>query len=478
MSAVLHPSCDRVMAECARAHTGGHAGPEHPRLILATTILASSLAFIDGSVVNVGLPDIGRSLHASGANLAWVVNGYTLPLSALLLFGGALGDSYGRRRLLLFGVALFAMASVLCMVATNLSWLIAGRVLQGVGSAMLMPNSLAILGAHFAGEARGRAIGIWAAIGAAAGALGPVFGGSLIDLFGWRTIFVINLPVAAATLYLAARCVPNDVPSEKRALDLPGAALASVALTLLTWALTVASSAPPLQATGFVVLAAGVASLVLFVVTERRRGGEAMLPLALFASRPFVALSVLTLLLYGALGGLLVAIPFVLIEVRHYSATAAGAALLPLPLIVAIASPTMGRLAARVGPRLPLTIGPAVVAVGCLLATAVGTSGSYWLTTLPGLLAISLGMSASAAPLTTAVLGSVEAHHVGVASGFNSAVARTGGLIATGLLSALLGAQGGHSLASYRVAAIAAGLACALAALCAFTGLRHYKTAK
>ncbi len=224
-------------------------------------------------------------------------------------------------------------------------------------------------------------------------------------------------------------------------------------------------------------LAAGVVALALFVTVEHRRGSAAMLPLALFESRPFVALTVLTLLLYGALGGLLVAIPFVLIEVRHYSATAAGAALLPLPLIVALASPTMGRLAARIGPRLPLTVGPAVVAVGCLLATSVGTDGSYWVTTLPGLIAISLGMSASAAPLTTAVLGSVEAHHVGVASGFNSAVARTGGLIATGLLSALLGAQSGHSLSAYRVTAIAAGVACALAALFAFTGLRRYKTA-
>lgn len=479
MSAVLHSSCDRGIAESCRGR-GRTAKGAHARLILATTILASSLAFIDGSIVNVGLPEIGRSLQASGASLAWVVNAYTLPLSALLLFGGALGDTYGRRRLLLIGVAVFAAASAICMFATNLSWLIAGRVLQGVGSALLMPNSLAILGDTFSGEARGRAIGIWAGVGAAAGAVGPVLGGWLIDLFGWRTMFVVNLPVAAATLYLAARFVPRESQSDGRALDLTGAVLASVALTLLTWALTVASSSASLGAMGVALFGGGVAALGLFGWVEHHKGRTAMLPLALFSSRPFVALSALTLLLYGALGGLLVAVPFVLIEARQYSATAAGAALLPLPLIIAVASPMTGRLAARIGPRLPLTIGPLVVAGGCLLAMSIGTEGSYWTTTLPSLLAISIGMAFSAAPLTTAVLSSVEAHHVGVASGFNSAVARTGGLIATALLSAVLGAQQGiqnaqevgtQGLWSYRVAAIAAAVACVAASACAFTGL-------
>ena len=477
MSAALHSTCDRSMAEGAKARSQTSApAVEHPRLILATTILASSLAFIDGSVVNVGLPEIGRSLAAGGANLAWIVNGYTLPLSALLLFGGALGDRYGRRRLLIFGVALFAVASLLCTAAPNLTWLIVGRILQGVGSALLMPNSLAILGASFAAEERGRAIGIWAAIGAAAGAVGPVLGGGLIDAFGWRTIFLINLPIAAATIYLAARFVPADTPSEGRALDLPGALLASAALTMLTWALTAASSATPLGAMGFAVLAGGIVALVLFGVVEHQRGSSAMLPLALFGSRPFVALTLLTLLLYGALGGLLVAVPFVLITARHYSATAAGAALLPLPLIIAIASPTMGRIAGKIGPRLPLTVGPLIVAGGCVLAVTIGGAGSYWTTTFPALLLISVGMSASAAPLTTAVLSSVETKHVGVASGFNSAVARTGGLIATALLSIVLGAQGTQWLASYRGAAVAAAVACVIAALCAFTGLPGRRT--
>jgi MFS family permease len=316
---------------------------------------------------------------------------------------------------------------------------------------------------------------MWAAIGAAAGAIGPVIGGGLIDLFGWRTIFLINLPIAIATIYLAARFVPADTPSDDRALDLPGALLVSAALTMLTYALTVASSKMPLGAMGFAVLAGGLVSLALFGIVEHRRGSSAMLPLALFRSRPFVALTGLTLLLYGALGGLLVSIPFVLITARHYSATAAGAALLPLPLIMAIASPTMGRIAGKIGPRLPLTIGPFIVAGGCLLAMTIGGEGSYWTTTFPALLAISAGMSASAAPLTTAVLSSVETKHVGVASGFNSAVARTGGLIATALLSLVLGAQGVQWLAAYRGAAVAAAIACAIAALCAFAGLGQIK---
>jgi EmrB/QacA subfamily drug resistance transporter len=445
----------------------------HPRLILTMTILASSLAFIDGSIVNVGLPAIGRSLAASGESITWIVNGYLLPLSALLLLGGALGDLYGRRRVLVVGVALFAAASILCAAAGNIGWLLAGRVLQGIGAALLMPNSLAILGSTFEGESRGRAIGIWAAVGAAAGAIGPLLGGWLIDLVGWQAMFSVNIPIAAAAIYLAARFVPDERDVDCRGLDLPGAALATAALTMLTWTLTIASSPQPLGSTDWIIFCAGLLSLTTFVAVERRCGSNAMLPLALFSSPSFVGLTVLTFLLYGALGGLLVLIPYVLIELHHYSATSAGAALLPLPLVLALTSPTLGRLAAKIGPRLPLAIGPLIVAGGCLLALGIANDGSYWWTTFPALLVVAIGMAGAVAPLTTAVLSSVDPSHVGVASGFNSAVARTGGLVATAMLSAVFAAQGAAQAERFRVAAMIGAAAAVAAGLSAFFGLKR-----
>ena len=441
---------------------------EHPRLLLATTILASSLAFIDGSVVNVGLPAIGRSLGLSGGDLSWVINGYLLPLGALLLLGGAAGDIFGRRRLLIGGVALFALASIACAFAPNLGVLIAGRVLQGMGAALLMPNSLAILGASFSGEARGRAIGNWAGIGAGAAAIGPVLGGWLIHLSGWRAIFFINLPIAAGAIALALRYVHDETARDRKRLDLAGAALAAAALTALTWGLTLASAERGLPTPAALALLTGTALLGAFLWVERQRAESAMLPLALFASRSFVGLTLLTLLLYGALGGMLVLIPYVMIEANGYSAISAGAALLPLPLVIALSSSTMGKLAERIGPRLPLSVGSALVAAGCLLAMRVAEPGSYWATTLPAMLVISLGMAGAVAPLTTAVLVSVEAQHTGVASGFNSAVARTGGLIATAFASAVLAAHGPPLRSLFRLATIIGGAAALAAGLSAF----------
>jgi EmrB/QacA subfamily drug resistance transporter len=462
------PACDRGIAHAVPQSSPGAGPAEHPRWVLATTILASSLAFIDGSVVNVGLPAIGRSLSADGSGLSWVVNGYLLPLSALLLIGGAAGDIFGRGRLLITGVALFALASVLCALAPNLDVLIAGRVLQGIGAALLMPNSLAILGATFSGEARGRAIGTWAAIGAGAGAVGPLLGGWLIDFLGWRTIFLINLPIAVGAIVLSARYVRDDPNAGARRLDLGGAALAAAALTALTWGLTVASAAQGFDLGASAALLVGAFMLAWFLWVERRRGDQAMLPLVLFASRSFVGLTMLTLLLYGALGGLLVLVPYVLIEANGYAATSAGAALLPLPLVIACTSSRMGQLAAKIGPRLPLSIGSLLVAIGCLLALRIAAPGSYFATTLPALLVISLGMAGAVAPLTTAVLASVDPQHTGVASGFNSAVARTGGLIATAFASAVLAAHGPALLSLFRVAALVGAGAAIAAGVSAF----------
>jgi EmrB/QacA subfamily drug resistance transporter len=454
-----HPAHSPRDKSAARAAPRPSQSVVHPGWVLVTTILASSLAFIDGSVVNVGLPAIGKSLPNGALSLAWVVNAYLLPLSALLLLGGALGDRYGRRRLLLIGTGLFAVASVLCAAATSFPLLLAGRLVQGVGAALLMPNSLAILGATFEGEARGRAVGTWAAVGAAAGAIGPLLGGWLIDAVGWRSIFLINLPIAAGAMIACALFVRAPADPDPQPLDLGGAALASLGLAALTWGLTEITGAMGPTAAPVAALVVGALTMAAFLWAERRRGERAMMPLSLFGSRTFVGLTVLTFLLYGALGGLLVLVPFVLIEANGYTATAAGAALLPLPLVLSIASPIMGGLAGRIGPRWPLTLGPVVVAGGCVLAMRIGGPGSYWTTTLPALAVISVGMAGAVAPLTTAVLASVDAHHTGVASGFNSAVARTGGLIATALLGVVLAARGAQLLALYRMATVVGAVA-------------------
>jgi EmrB/QacA subfamily drug resistance transporter len=450
MSSALPAACDSAIAASVPARPGA---PAHARMVLATCILASSLAFVDGSVVNVALPAIGRDLGAGGEGLSAIVNSFLLPLSALLLIGGAAGDRYGRRRVLVLGVLLFALASLLCALAASLGWLVLARALQGVGAALLMPNSLAILGASFQGDARGRAIGAWAAAGAAAGAIGPLVGGWLVDAVGWRTIFLINLPIAGLALLLASRCLRDEAASVHPPLDLGGAALATAGLAGLTWGLT--AGAPW-------ALACGVALLCAFVLLERRRGGRAMLPPPLFAGRGFASLNLLTLLLYGALGALFVMVPFVLIEATGYSAIAAGAALLPLPLVIAAGSPLMGRLGGRVPPRWPLAFGPLAVALGFLLMLRIDSGAGYWSAILPAVCAVALGMALAVAPLTTTVLSSVDAAHTGLASGFNSAVARLGGLIGTALLGTLL--SGGPALVRhFHVAA----LACAAAALVA-----------
>lgn len=463
MSNALHPSCDVATAQVQPC--GGTA--DRPNLVIATTILASSLAFIDGSVVNVGLPAISADFHADASQLQWVVNAYLLPLSALLLLGGAAGDRYGRRRLLIAGIALFAIASLACALAPTLGWLLAARFIQGASAAMLMPNSLAILGQTFSGEAKGRAIGIWAATGAAAGAIGPVLGGWLIDIGSWRFAFLVNLPLALAAIWLASIAVPADREEETYSLDSRGALLATLGLGLTTWGLT-EGSAHGWSSFAVTLTAAGCVFLIAFLWVEQRRGDRAMMPLVLFGSPSFVGLTTLTFLLYGALGGLFVLVPFVLITAGGYSATQAGAALLPLPLVIAVASPLAGAFAAKTGPRWPLIIGPIVVALGFLLAIRIGAAQSYWRDVLPAMVVIALGMAAAVAPLTTAVLMSVDEHHVGAASGLNSAVARTGGLVTTALIGAVLATTGSSLAAAFGIACICAAILCAGASLSAF----------
>jgi EmrB/QacA subfamily drug resistance transporter len=461
----LHAAGDTAIAHSA----GTSACGPHPRLVLATTILASGLAFVDGSVVNVALPTMAQSLNADAAALQWVVNSYLLPLSALLLLGGAAGDHFGRRRLLIVGTAVFALASLGCALAPGLPALLAARLVQGIGAAMLMPNSLAILGQTFSGVSKGRAIGIWAATGAAMGAIGPVIGGWLVDLGSWRAIFLLNLPLACAAIVLAARFVPQDLRGSAYPLDTSGGILATAGLAALTWALTDGSSTRGWTLTALIAAGMAVLLLLCFLRIEARRGAKAMMPITLFASKSFVGLTIFTLLLYGALGALFVLLPYVLIRGAAYSGTAAGAALLPLPLILTVSSPAAGALASRIGARIPLGVGPLVVAAGFILAMRIDSSANYWTAVLPMIVVIALGMSAAVAPLTTAVLTSVDAAHTGSASGFNSAVARTGGLVATALLGSVLAAEGHLLLTAFHMAMGISAATCVAASLSAFT---------
>ena len=422
---------------------------------------------VDGSVVNVGLPAIGTTFGAGAAHLQWVVNAYLLPLSALLLLGGAAGDIFGRRRILIMGVTLFAVSSVACATAPSITVLLAARLVQGASAALLMPNSLSILGMAFSGEAKGRAIGVWAAFGAAAGALGPVLGGWLIDLGSWRLIFLINVPIAIVAICFALLSVPKDDVGKGASLDGTGALLASIGLGLATWALTEISSRG-WSAPASLALTAGLMALVAFVFVEGRRKEVAMMPLALFGSSTFVGLTLLTLFLYAALGGLLVLLPYVLITSVKYSATQAAVALLPLPIVISLMSPIAGSIAARIGPRPVLISSPLVVAAGFLLAMRIASYDGYWTSVFPSILLIALGIAGAVAPLTTAVLMSVDSQHTGSASGFNSAVARTGGLVATALIGSVMIASGPALRTALEMAAIVGAVTCLAASLSAF----------
>ncbi|HEX4635709.1 MAG TPA: MFS transporter [Rhizomicrobium sp.] len=441
---------------------------DHPNLVLITCILASSLAFVDSSVTNVALPAIGKSLKAGGADLQWVINAYLLPLSALLLLGGAGGDRYGRKRFLIAGTALFAAASIACALAPNLTLLLIGRGLQGTGAAVLMPNSLAILGASFSGEARGRAIGIWASIGAVMAAIGPVLGGWLIDTAGWPSIFLINLPLAAGAIGLALFYVTDTSDDGRTALDIPGGALATLGLGVLTWGLTLGTGRGGWNAFAVAGVLGGLLLMLALVAVEQRRGERAMMPLAMFGSSSFMGLSLLTLLLYGALGALMVLVPYFLIQASGYSGIQAGSALVPVAIILALGSPVMGQMAGRMGPRIPLTLGPLVVAAGFALLLRIEARTDYWTGLFPALVVIASGMAGAVAPLTNAVLGAVDARHTGSASGFNSAIARTGGLIATALLGGVLGANGDRLVTGFHLATLACALGCVAASASAF----------
>jgi EmrB/QacA subfamily drug resistance transporter len=396
------------------------------------------MTFIDMTVVNVALPALQRELQATITDVQWVVEAYALFLGALILVGGSLGDQFGRKKVFLLGVISFTAASVWCGLAQSPQQLIIGRALQGIGAAFLVPGSLAIISATFDGAERGKAIGTWSGFSAITTAIGPVIGGWLIENISWRSAFFVNVPLAAIVVFLSVRYMEESRdPSRVGRIDWIGAALGVLGLGGLVFGLL---EWPPLGPSHPLVigsLAIGIVSLALLIVVEHRAKSP-MMPLHLFLSRTFSLANALTLLLYGALGAVFFLVPLMLIQVQGYSATAAGAALLPMPIIMFALSRWSGGLVARVGPRLPLTIGPVIAALGFSLFGHAGVGTSYWTTIFPASILLGLGMAVTVAPLTTTVMGAVPSDHAGVASGINNAVARIAGLLAIAVFGVIL----------------------------------------
>jgi EmrB/QacA subfamily drug resistance transporter len=423
---------------------------------LLATILASGMVFLDTTVVNVALPHLGADLHTDTAGLQWTVNGYLLLLAAFVLLGGALGDRFGRRRVFLIGVLWFTAASLLSGAAQSIEWLIAARFLQGLGGAMLTPGSLALLQASFHEDDRGRAIGTWSGLAGVSTALGPFVGGWLIDALSWRWIFLMNLPLAAVVLLAALRWAPESRdpganepqgrapgrPGPGRRFDLAGALLGALGLGGITYALIEARQLGERSWPVVVAALVGVVASVGFVQVERRRGAAAMLPPALLANRLFSVLNIYTVMVYAALGGLTFFLAVQLQTVAGFSALETGVATLPMTTLLLVGSARAGALASRIGPRLPLSVGPLLSAAGFLLLRRVGPHASYWTDVLPGVVLFGLGMTLVVAPLTASVLAAAPDRFAGVASGVNNAAARAGGLLAVAALPLLVGLSG------------------------------------
>ncbi|MGW2395888.1 MFS transporter [Kitasatospora sp. NPDC001664] len=425
---------------------GLRLGTARGRWVLAATALGSGMAMLDGTVVNVALPRIGADLGASMAALQWTVNAYLLTLAGLILLGGSLGDRYGRRRVFLIGVVWFTAASALCAFAPNVGLLIAARALQGIGGALLTPGSLAMLQASFHPDDRSGAVGVWSGLGGVGAAAGPFLGGWLVDGPGWRWVFLLNLPLAAVVIAVTARHVPEtrDESATGR-FDVPGAVLAALSLAGITYALTEAGRGPSL-----LLGAAGVLLGVAFVLVERR-SAEPMMPLTLFSSRLFSAVNLVTLCVYGAFSGVFLLLMVQLQTVSGFTPLTAGLALLPITLLMLAFSGRAGRFGHRVGPRLPLVIGPLLCAAGVLLLLRVGPGASYWTDVLPAVTVLGSGMTLLVAPLTATVLAAVEVRRAGIASGVNNAAARAAGLLAVAALPPLAGLTGDAYLDPARV---------------------------
>ena len=435
MPVVLQDACDENIIRSGPA--AASCAKIRGRWILAATILASSMAFIDGTVVNVALPALQTNLSATAADVQWVIESYALLLSALLLVGGSLGDHYGRRRVFLLGVVIFAIASGLCGFAGNIRQLIVARSVQGFGAALLVPGSLAIISNSFSEKERGRAIGVWSGFSAITTGIGPVLGGWLIEHVSWRAVFFINVPIAFFVFLISVRHVAENADRETTRIDWLGAILAALGLGALVYGLIESSQVGFNDRSVVVALVSGFVVLILFLLVESRLS-QPMLPLTLFRSRTFAGTNLLTFLLYAALGGTLFFLPLNLIQVQHYSPTSAGAVLLPFILIMSFLSRWSGGLVARYGPRIPLVVGPVITAFGYLLFILPGIGANYWTNFFPPVVILGLGMAITVAPLTTTVMSSIVQNRAGVASGVNNAVARTASLIAIAVFGVVM----------------------------------------
>ena len=411
------------------------------RWVLAVAVLGSGIAFLDATVVNIALPDIGRDLHASTSTLQWILNGYVLTLAALILLGGSLGDRYGRRRIFVYGTGLFTAASLLCAVAPNAELLVVARLVQGVGGALLTPGSLAMIESGFRPAHRARAIGAWSGLGGVAGALGPLVGGVLVGAVSWRAVFVINLPLGIFIVMMAGRHVPETRNSASSGrLDFRGVILAAVGLAGTTYALIEApghGASPRL----LVIAIGGGLALIGFLVAERRSRNP-MMPLSMFSSRQFSAANAVTFVVFGALSGVFFLLVAFLQISLGYSPIAAGAASLPITALMLLLSARAGAVAQRIGPRIPLTVGPLVTALGLLLMTRINPGDSYLSSVLPAVIVFGLGLSLVVAPVTATVMATADERHSGIASGINTAVSRLAGLIVVAVLPLVAGLTG------------------------------------
>jgi EmrB/QacA subfamily drug resistance transporter len=411
------------------------------RWLLAVAVLGSGIAFLDATVVNVALPDIGRDLHASTSTLQWILNGYTLTLASLILLGGSLGDRYGRRRVFVSGTGLFTIASLFCAVAPNAELLLVSRLVQGIGGALLTPGSLAMVESSFRPADRARAIGAWSGLGAVAGALGPLVGGVLVGAVSWRAVFLINLPLGILIVVMAGRHVPEtrDLAAGGR-LDFRGVILAAIGLAGTTYALI---EAPGHGSSRLVLVAAigGGLALTAFLLAERRSANP-MMPLSMFSSRQFSAANAVTFVVFGALSGVFFLLVAFLQISLGYTPLEAGAASLPITALMLLLSTAAGALAQRIGPRIPLTVGPLVTALGLLMMSQIDRGDSYLTSVLPAVIVFGLGLTLVVAPVTATVMAAADERHSGIASGINTAVSRLSGLIVVAVLPLVAGLTG------------------------------------
>lgn len=470
-------TCDRGLALGAQNQHVEHSG-RGQKMVLAGTVLGSGLAFIDSSAVNLTLPVIQAQLGGGLEAAQWIMNAYALMLGALVLAGGAAADRYGRKRIFVIGVVVFTAASLACALSPNLPVLIAARAVQGLGAALLTPASLALLGAAFDQKGRGQAVGVWAGASGLTSAIGPVLGGWLTDAISWRAVFLINLPIAAIAVWLVTAGAKESRGSNSGPVDWPGALAVTAGLAVIVWSLTVA---PKVGASPAVLgsLVFGVAALVAFVAIERRSPNP-MTPLGLFKSMTFSGVNALTFLLYAAMGAAFFLLPFQLIRAHGFAATAAGAALLPMSIGLALLSPISGRIAAKVGARPMLVAGALLIAAGYGLLATLANAGGYWTSMFPGLVVLALGSGTAVAPLTDAVLEAVDDQFEGAAAGVNNAVARVAGLLAVALVGFVLGGDADPSSpaareavsAGYRMAMLLSAAAALGAALIAAVTVR------